>query len=97
MGATTQGCGVCWAATGCTRAPLPLRPSLSMTPTPICPPTLRPPLQIPYTVVFTKVDKRKKNCPPAEENIAAFQQVGSSVGARGLQGSPHGSWLPGHT
>lgn len=31
------------------------------------------PFQIPFTVVFTKLDKRKKGSPPAEENIAAFE------------------------
>ena len=34
-------------------------------------PHLRP--QIPFTLVFTKLDKRKKGTPPAEENIAAFE------------------------
>ncbi|PRW58204.1 GTP-binding protein [Chlorella sorokiniana] len=29
--------------------------------------------EIPFTVVFTKLDKRKKGSPPAEENIAAFE------------------------
>jgi hypothetical protein len=29
--------------------------------------------QIPYSIVFTKVDKRKKGAPPALENIAAFE------------------------
>ncbi|KAK9807729.1 hypothetical protein WJX72_007363 [[Myrmecia] bisecta] len=28
--------------------------------------------QIPFSLVFTKVDKRKKKCPPPEENIQAF-------------------------
>lgn len=32
-----------------------------------------PASQIPFTVVFTKLDKRKKGGPPAEENIAAFE------------------------
>jgi len=32
-----------------------------------------PPPQVPFTVVFTKLDKRKKGTPPAEENIAAFE------------------------
>lgn len=40
-----------------------------------------PPLmQIPYSVVFTKVDKKKKGCPAVEENIEAFQKVGSRHG-----------------
>ncbi|KAI7841072.1 hypothetical protein COHA_005300 [Chlorella ohadii] len=29
--------------------------------------------EVPFTVVFTKLDKRKKGTPPAEENIAAFE------------------------
>ena len=29
--------------------------------------------QVPFTVVFTKLDKRKKGEPLAEENIAAFE------------------------
>ena len=29
--------------------------------------------EVPYTLVYTKVDKRKKGVPPAEENIAAFE------------------------
>lgn len=30
--------------------------------------------EIPYSVVFTKVDKKKKGCPAVEENIEAFQK-----------------------
>lgn len=33
------------------------------------------PPQIPFTLVFTKLDKRKKGGPPAEENIAAFEEA----------------------
>lgn len=29
--------------------------------------------QVPFALVFTKTDKRKKRCPTAEKNIAAFQ------------------------
>jgi len=29
--------------------------------------------QVPFSLVFTKTDKRKKRCPTAAENIAAFQ------------------------
>ena len=29
--------------------------------------------QVPFALVFTKLDKRKKKCPRPEENIAAFQ------------------------
>lgn len=31
--------------------------------------------QIPFTLVFTKIDKRKKGCPPPEENAAAFESA----------------------
>ena len=30
-------------------------------------------VQVPFSLVFTKTDKRKKRCPGASENIAAFQ------------------------
>ena len=30
--------------------------------------------QVPFALVFTKTDKRKKKCPGAAENIAAFQK-----------------------
>jgi len=30
--------------------------------------------EIPFTTVFTKLDKRKKGCPGAEENISEFEQ-----------------------
>lgn len=30
-------------------------------------------LQVPFALIFTKTDKRKKKCPGAAENIAAFQ------------------------
>lgn len=30
--------------------------------------------EMPFTIVYTKLDKRKKGCPPPEENIAAFEQ-----------------------
>ncbi|EFN59273.1 hypothetical protein CHLNCDRAFT_17068, partial [Chlorella variabilis] len=30
---------------------------------------------IPFTVVFTKLDKRKKGASPSDDNIAAFEQV----------------------
>ena len=33
-------------------------------------------LQIPFTIVFTKLDKRKKGVTPSDDNIAAFEQVG---------------------
>lgn len=37
--------------------------------------------EIPFTIVFTKLDKRKKGGPPAEENIAAFEaQVEEACG-----------------
>ncbi|KAL4437187.1 hypothetical protein ABPG75_004326 [Micractinium tetrahymenae] len=37
--------------------------------------------EVPFTVVFTKLDKRKKGGPPAEENIAAFEaQVEEACG-----------------
>lgn len=29
--------------------------------------------QVPFCLVFTKMDKRKKRCPSPAENIAAFQ------------------------
>lgn len=29
--------------------------------------------EVPFSLVFTKLDKRKKQCPPPEENIAAFE------------------------
>ena len=29
--------------------------------------------QVPFTLVFTKMDKRKKRCPSPEENIEAFE------------------------
>eukprot|EP00887_Chlorella_sp_A99_P005181 scaffold1.g5181.t1 len=35
--------------------------------------------QLPYSVVFTKADKRKKGTPPAEENMAAFEQELAAV------------------
>jgi hypothetical protein len=31
-------------------------------------------VQVPFALVFTKTDKRKKKCPGAAENIAAFQK-----------------------
>ena len=31
-------------------------------------------VQVPFALVFTKTDKRKKTCPGAAENIAAFQK-----------------------
>ena len=34
-----------------------------------------PALQLPYTIVFTKADKRKKGVPSAEDNMAAFEQA----------------------
>lgn len=30
--------------------------------------------EIPFTIVYTKLDKKKKDCPPSEENIAAFEE-----------------------
>ena len=33
------------------------------------------PLQVPFALVYTKLDKRKKNTPPADENIAAFEEA----------------------
>jgi hypothetical protein len=38
-------------------------------------------LQIPFTIVFTKLDKKKKGGSPSDENIAAFEeQVGEACG-----------------
>lgn len=31
--------------------------------------------KIPFSVVFTKTDKRKKKCPPVAENMEAFRQL----------------------
>ena len=31
------------------------------------------PVQVPFCVVFTKVDKRKKRCPLPRDNMTAFQ------------------------
>lgn len=31
-------------------------------------------VQVPFALVFTKTDKRKKKCPGAAENIAAFHK-----------------------
>lgn len=57
-------------------------------------PSLPPSLQIPYSVVFTKVDKRKKDCPAAVENIEAFQQASNRDCARGVgHGSSEGFGL----
>ena len=30
--------------------------------------------EIPFTIVYTKLDKKKKGCSPSEENIAAFEE-----------------------
>ena len=30
--------------------------------------------EIPFTIVYTKLDKKKKGCPPAEENIREFEE-----------------------
>ena len=37
------------------------------------------PVQIPFTIVFTKLDKRKKGVTPSDDNIAAFEQVGIGI------------------
>ena len=29
--------------------------------------------RVPFAIVFTKIDKRKKRCPRPEENMAAFE------------------------
>lgn len=29
--------------------------------------------KVPYSLVFTKADKRKKRCPPPDDNIQAFE------------------------
>ena len=31
--------------------------------------------QVPFALVYTKLDKRKKRVPAAEENIAAFEEA----------------------
>lgn len=38
-----------------------------------CKPRPLPNEQIPFTIVFTKLDKRKKGGPAAKDNIAAFE------------------------
>ena len=65
----------------------PARPTPPPAPTPArIPPRLHahagasasprlPAAQIPFTLVFTKIDKRKKGCPPPEENAAAFESA----------------------
>jgi GTP-binding protein len=30
--------------------------------------------EIPYSIVYTKLDKKKKGCPPSDENIAEFER-----------------------
>ena len=31
--------------------------------------------QVPFALVFTKLDKRKKGCPPPQENVALFKET----------------------
>lgn len=82
-----------WSRCSSLVAKLPLQPCMVRRPHPFTLPHAAPPFrphppQIPFTVVFTKLDKRKKGGPPAEENIAAFEaQV-----RMGRVGGSHGSW-----
>lgn len=52
---------------------------------PLIPPLSPSLLQIPYAIVFTKADKRKKGVPGAEQNMADFRQ---QLLSNGLQVPP---------
>ena len=51
--------------------------------------------QVPFSLVFTKADKRKKKCPSPSDNMQAFQVRALWIAAGVLQQCPHAS-NPGH-